>query len=116
MSNTILFVEFKRTKIKIIDESISQSHSVYKCAKSSRRNLSKSIIKTCILFVMMTLPNAIVSLAYAYLSQTNEGLLVIRVGDLLSFTFHGFSFFINLFVNRKFRIKVKNFIFCMKKI
>ncbi|CAF0935789.1 unnamed protein product [Brachionus calyciflorus] len=111
ISNFLLFIYCNKSRRKVFqnfklgEDSVSTNNTSLKVNKNNKAHtaLTFSIIKTCVLFVLMTMPNAVVSLMYAYLYDTEYGLLVIRIGDLLSFTFHGFNFFINLFVNRRFR-------------
>lgn len=70
--------------------------------------MNKTVIYTTISFIVMTLPNAVVSFLYPTLAQYSLGLLIIRLGDLFSFSFHGFNFFINFAFNKKFRHQFRN--------
>lgn len=100
--NFLLWNELNRSKIRLKNVQVLNDKSF--------KNLTKTIITTCLVFVLMTLPNAIVSLMYTFLANSDLGFLIIRIGDLLSFSFHGFNLFINLYVNKKFRRKCKCFI------
>lgn len=100
--NLLLWIELNKSKARLKDLNYSSDRSA--------KSLTKSIIKTCLLFVLMTLPNALVSLMYTWLAQSDLGFLIIRIGDLFSFTFHGFNLFINLYVNKKFRLKCRRLI------
>lgn len=97
--NILLWIELNKSKIRLKDAQTWND--------KSSKSLTKTIIKTCLLFVLMTLPNAVVSLMYTYLANSELGFLIIRIGDLLSFTFHGFNLFINLYLNKRFRQKCK---------
>ncbi|RNA38430.1 rhodopsin-like protein [Brachionus plicatilis] len=89
--NLMLWIELNKSKARFKYLSTSGDNAA--------KNITKSIMMTCLLFVLMTLPNAVVSLMYTFLAKSDVGFLIIRIGDLLSFTIHGFNLFINLYTN-----------------
>lgn len=55
------------------------------------------------MFIVMTLPIATASFFFVEWVQTEMGNLLINLFDDLSFTYHGFFFFILVIFNKKFR-------------
>lgn len=91
----------KRLKSQTPIISLARKSSVI--SSSPKQSLNKTIIISTIMFIVMTLPTAISSIYFTEWVQTDEGNLLINLFDDLSFTYHGFNFFILTSFNRKFR-------------
>ena len=80
-------------------------------SKANKRALTLTCISFNILFIVMTLPNALVS-SFLYNNIYNLGDLgnfVIIFCDCLAFTFHGLNFLLLLITNKRFKSETAKF-------
>ena len=78
--------------------------------KNAKMNLTVIIIT--LLFIVMTLPSALVSIYYNDLVITYTGLAWAIFGNSIGFSYHGFSFFILYSTNSRFRDEFKGLFKC----
>lgn len=72
-------------------------------ARTRTKSPNKTVVATTILFILLTLPTAIVSILYNNLFTTDYGKFIVNFADDLSFTYHGMNLLILAVFNRKFR-------------
>jgi CDP-diglyceride synthetase len=69
--------------------------------------MTKTIIFMNILFIVITLPGAIVTLDFNSLIVSQWGLLLIKLADALVFSYHGLNFYIFYVSNNRFKSEFK---------
>ena len=77
--------------------------------QENQKSLHKTVVSLTVLFIVMTLPGAVVtSVLYAYLEMHGDlGKLLITICDCISFSFHVLNFLILLLTNKRFLKVVK---------
>ncbi len=77
----------------------------------NQKSLHKTVVSFAVLFILMTLPGAIVtSFLNSFLQSSGDlGLLVITICDCITFSFHALNFLILLLTNKRFQRELKTY-------
>jgi hypothetical protein len=87
-------------------------------ASSLRKRKTTGITVLCLttIFLLMTLPQAFIrGFFLTSLSSYTSGISIIFATDAIASSFHGLSFFLLIFSNKKFSNEIKKVIFCATK-
>ena len=78
----------------------------------TKKNLSmtRTIITITLLFILMTSPSAFAAIFYSELVKTEFGYELVNLFDKITFSYHGLTFVILYFSNKKFRSEFKRFV------
>jgi len=101
LSSTLLIVETNKRTASTVATSANR--------QENQRSLQKTVVSLNVLFIVMTLPGAVVtSVLNAYLETYGDlGKLLITICDCISFSFHALNFLILLLTNKRFLREAK---------
>ena len=71
-------------------------------------SINITILVITILFIVFTFPGAVISQFYSALVVSENGNIVIYVGDCFTFSYHAFTIIILSFTNKEFSRKLKD--------
>jgi preprotein translocase subunit SecG len=100
-------------KIVIGSSMSSSAHQSSSGAPSSVGNMkkklqmTKTVIILTVLFIVLTLPGAVVSAYYNYVIALESGRLIVLICDELTFSYHALGFVTLLYSNKQFFNQVK---------